>query len=121
MTHTGARTVPLFQTLPQLQKHFGQLPVAVHVRVIQRGRTTLQSDQVVQRIKHLIAGLITSLVRGHDRVLMHDLNTIDVTFHRHCLERAVTRDAVAHLVEPGEVILVDLRCLANTRIEAVCW
>jgi hypothetical protein len=83
LTHAGTSSMPVFQTLPQSQKHSGKLPFAVHIRVIQRRGTTLQSCQVVQRIEHLIAGLVTPLMRGHDRVLMNNLHAIDVRFHRH--------------------------------------
>ena len=83
LPHAGASPVPFFQSLSQLQKYSRKLPVAVHVRVIQRRGTTLQSRQIVQRIEHLIAAFIASRMRRHDRVLMDDLHAIDVRFHRH--------------------------------------
>jgi hypothetical protein len=83
LSHTGVSPKPIFQSLPQLQKYSRKLPIAVHVRVIQRRGTTLQSRQIVQRIEHLIAAFIASRMRRHDRVLMDDLHAIDVRFHRH--------------------------------------
>jgi|TARA_B110000263_G_scaffold154036_1_gene133691 hypothetical protein len=31
LSHAGASPMPIFQTLPQLQKYSGKLPIAVHV------------------------------------------------------------------------------------------
>ena len=121
LPYAGPRPVTFFQTLPELQEYGRKLPVAVHIRVIKRGRATLQSRQIVQGIKHLVAGLITAFVCGHDGVLMHDLHTIDVAFHRYRLEGTWSRHAVAHLVETGELILVDFRLLTNAGVEAVRW
>lgn len=83
LPHSGASTMSLFQTLTQLQKYSRKFPLAVHVRMIKSRRTPLQSRQIMQWIKHLITGLIASLMRGHDRVLVDDFHTIDVRLHRH--------------------------------------
>ena len=119
LPHAGARPMPFFQTLAKLQKYSRKLPVTVHVRVIQRCGTTLQSRQIVQRIEHLIAGLIAPLMRRHDRVLMDDLHAIDVSLHRHRLKSTLPRNAVTHIVKLRELVLVDLRVLAKARIETV--
>lgn len=83
LSHATASPMSIFQTPAKLQKYSGKLPVAINVGVVKSCRATLQRRQIVQRIKHLIAGLIAPLVHGHDRVLMHDLHSIDVDLHRH--------------------------------------
>jgi len=117
LTHAGADAMPLFQPPTQFQKDRRQLPVPIHVRVIQRGRPTLQRRQIMPRIEHLILRLIAAAVSRHDRVLMHDLNPVHVALDRHGLERAVPRHAVADVVESRELILVDLHVLTHTGVE----
>lgn len=121
LTHAGADAVPFLQSPTQLPEDRRQLPVAIHVRVVQRGRTALQRRQIMPRIEDLIAGCMASLVRRHDRVRLHDLDTVDVAFDRHALERAVTRHAVTDVVESGELILIDLRLLTDTGVEPMPW
>jgi hypothetical protein len=117
LTHAGADAMPLFQPPTQFQKDRRQLPVPIHVRVIQRGRPTLQRRQIMPRVEHLVAGGVTPRVSRHDRVLMHDLNPVDIALDRHRLERAVTRDAVTHVVESRELILVDFHVLMQAGVE----
>jgi len=119
LTHAGASPMPIFQTLPQLQKYSGKLPFAVHVGMVKSCRATLQCRQIMQRIKHLIAGLIAPLVRGHDRVPMNNLDAINVRLHRDRLKSTVPRNAVTHIVKLSELVLVDLRIPPEARIESI--
>ena len=117
LTHARERAVAFFQTLSKLQKHGGKCPVAVHVRMIQSRRPPLQSRQIVQRIKHLIATRIASNVCRNDCVLMNNFDAIDVALHRHRLKRTLPRRAVADVVEPSELIFVDLHLLTKAGVE----
>jgi hypothetical protein len=117
LTHSRPDAMSLFQPPAKLGEYRRQLPVPIDVRVIQRGRPTLQCRQVMPRIEQLIARDVTPLVSRHDCVLMNDLNPVDVAFDCHCLKRAVARHAVTDVVEPRELILVDLRFLTHTGVE----
>lgn len=121
LTHPGTAAVTFLQPFAEFVEHGRQLPVAVHVRVVQCGRPTLQCDQIVPWIEHLIARGITPLMSGDDCVLMHNLDVIHIALDRHRLERAGTRHAVTHIVEPRELILVDFRFLTHTGIERMLW
>lgn len=118
---SDATAVPIFQPCSQFAKDRREFPVAINVRVIQSGRTSTQRHQIVQRIKHLVTRFITANMRGHDLITVDDLNAIDVAFHRHHLESGRSGDAVAHIVEACELILVDFRGLSNAGIKAMLW
>ncbi len=110
---------PIFQPCSQLAKHRREFPIAVDVRVIQSGRASRKRHQIVQRIKNLATRFITALMCGHDLIVMHDVNAIDVAFHRHGLEGHRARNAVVHIVEPCELILVDFRRVPDTGVKAM--
>lgn len=110
-------SVPLLQTVPKFLERSRQLPVAVHVRVIQRRRSTAQGRQVMPWIENLLSPLVAPRMLGHDRLVEHDLHPLDVALHRHRLKGTMTRDAVGDVVEAGELVLVDLRRLADAGIE----
>lgn len=119
LPHARPGTVTPLQTLPQLRKHRGQLPAAVHVGVIQRRRSPAQRYQIVQRVEHLVARLVTPPVAGNHTIAMHDVHAIDVAFHRDRLERPGTRHAVLHVVKTHQLILVDLGRPHHARIKSV--
>jgi hypothetical protein len=119
LPHTRARTMTSFQTLSELRKHRGQLPATVDVRMIQRRRTTAQRGQVVQRIKHLVARLVTPPVAGNYTIAMHNVHTIDVALHRDRFEPIGPRHAVLHVLETCQLILVDLSGPHDARIKGV--
>jgi hypothetical protein len=79
LPHACAGTVPPFQTLAEFPKHGRQLPVTIHVRMIQSRRPTLQGGQIMQRIKHIIARVVTSSMDGHDAFIKHDFDVIFFT------------------------------------------
>lgn len=113
----GPGAMPLLQPVTQFIKDLRQLPAAVDVRMVQCRRSTLERVQIMQRIEHLIAGLITAGMRRHDRVLEYDLDPIDVAFDRHGLKRALPRRAVVHIVKADELVLVDFGRLPHAGIE----
>lgn len=119
VANSAAGAVPVLQPRSQFRKDGRKLPIAVDVRVIQRGRAPGERHQVMHRIENLVSDGIAARVRGDDPIVMHDLHAIDVALHRHGLESDVTRDAVRHVVEAGELVLVDFRRLANAGVEAV--
>jgi len=116
-----ARAVPIFQPRSQFAERRRKFPIAVDVRVIQRSRASGERHQVMQRIENLVAVGIAANVRGHDLIVVYDLNAIDVALDRHGLESNVPRDAVRHVVEACELVLVDFRRLSNAGVEAVLW
>lgn len=117
LANARPRTVPLFQPLAEFPEHGGQLPIAIHVGMIQSGRATLQSGQIMHRVQHIVAGVIAAVMNRDDRFIQHDLDAIHVAFDRHDLKRRLTRHAVVHVVKPRELILVDLRRLPNAGIK----
>ncbi len=54
---------------------------------------------------------------GDDGFVQHNLDAIHIAFDRHRLKRGVARHAVVHVVEPRELILVDLRRLPDAGIK----
>ena len=73
----------------------------------------------MQRIKNLVPRLITAVMRGHDLIVMNDVHVIDVAFDRHRLEGHRAGDAVRHVVEAGELILVHFRGLSDAGVKAM--
>lgn len=71
----------------------------------------------MQRIENLVAGFIAADMRGHNLIVLDDVNAIDVAFDRHGLEGIASRNAVANVLETGELVLVDFRRFADTGIE----
>lgn len=71
----------------------------------------------MQRIEHIVAGVVTAKMGRDHRVAQHDLDMIHIAFDRHGLKRRVARHAVVHVVEPRELILVDLCRLPDAGIE----
>jgi hypothetical protein len=117
LPNARARTVPFFQPLTKFAEDLRQLPIAIHVRMIQSRRTPLQCGQIVQRIKHIVTGVITAKMGRDHRIVEYDLDMIDIALDRHRLKRRVTRHAVVHVVEPRELVLIDLRRLPDAGIE----
>ena len=73
----------------------------------------------MQRIKHLVTRFVAALMGGHDLILMHDVNAIDIAFDRHSLESDRPWDAVRDLVEACELILVDFCGLPDAGVKAM--
>jgi len=119
LPHAWPRTVTLLQTLSQLLERRRQLPTPVHVRVVQRRRPAAERYQIVQRVEHLVAWLVTAPVAGNHAVFHHNVHPIDVAFDRHRLKSPGARHAVLHLVEIHQLILVDLPRLHHARIKAM--
>jgi hypothetical protein len=119
LPHARPRAVTSLQTLAELRKHPGQLPAAVDVRMIQRRRTTPQRDQIVQRIEHLVARLVTPPVAGNHTIAMHDVHAVGVAFHRDRPERIGPRHAVLNLITTHQLILVYLSGTHDARIKGV--
>lgn len=111
--------MPILQSRAQFAERCRKCPLAVDVRVIQSGRTSTQRDQIMQRIEDLITRFIAANMCGHDLQVMDDVDPIDVTFHRHGLEGRRARNAVRHVVEACELVLVDFRGLSDAGIEAI--
>ena len=109
LPHSEAAAVPIFQPCSQLAKRRRKFPLAVDVRVIQRGRASTQRYQIMQRIENLVTRFLTALMRGHDLITVDDLDAIDVAFHRHGPEGRRARDAVRDVVEACELILSIVR------------
>jgi hypothetical protein len=115
------RTVPIFQPRSQFAERRREFPIAVHIRVVQGRRASGEGHQIMQRIENLVARFIAPLVRGHDLIVMDDVHSIDVAFDRHGLEGRLAGDAVADVVETGELILIDFRRFADAGIETMPW
>ena len=111
--------MPLFQSRSQFVKRRRKFPRAVDVRVVQSGRTSRKCRQIMQRIENLAARFIAALMCGHDLIVMHDVNAIDVAFDRHRLESGRSWNAVAHIVEACELVLIDFRGLPDAGVEAM--
>lgn len=73
----------------------------------------------MQRIENLISRLITADMCGHDLIVKDDVNAIDVAFDRHRLESHRAGDAVRHILEACELILVHFRRLLDAGIKAM--
>lgn len=119
LPYSDAGTVPPFQTRSQFVKCRWKFPRAVDVRVVQSGRTSRKCRQIMQWIENLVARFIAALMCGHDPIVMHDVNAIDVAFDRHGLESGRSRNAVADVVEPGKLILIDFRGLSDAGVKAM--
>ncbi len=55
MADATTRAVPIFEPSSQFAERGRQFPIAVDVRVIQRGRASGQRHQVMHRIENLVA------------------------------------------------------------------
>jgi hypothetical protein len=119
LPHPKAAAVPILQPCSQFAKRRREFPIAVDVRVIQSGRSSTQRHQIMQRIKNLVARFIAANMRGDDLIAVNDVNSIDVTFHRHGLEGHRSWNAVRHVVEACELVLIDFRRLLDAGIEAM--
>ena len=117
LPHAGHRAMPHLQPGAQFVKDRRQLPLAIHVRVVQSRRPAGQRDQIMHRIKDLIAGVVAATMSGHDRFAIDNLDPVDIRLDGHGAKGDVTRDAVAHFVESHELILVDLRRFANAGVK----
>lgn len=111
------RAVACFKTLPQLGKRRRQTPIAVDVGVIEIGWLHCQRGQVVQRIEHLLALAVGSLVLGNPLAVADDFDAIDVCFYRDRGERMPPRHAVTILLPGDRLVLVDLADLAHGGFE----
>jgi len=116
---SGAGTVPPFQTRSQFVKRRRKFPITVDVRVVQSGRASRKRRQIMQRIENLVTRFIAALMGGHDLIVMHDVNAIDVAFDRHGFEGGRSWNAVADVVEACELVLIDFRGLPGAGIEAM--
>lgn len=72
----------------------------------------------MQRIKNFLARFVAANMRSHDLIAVSDLDTVDIALDRYGPEGRFPRDAVVHVVEAGELVLVDFRRLANAGVEA---
>lgn len=82
LTGAGCRTVARFQALPQGIEIRRKPPAAIDVGVIQGRGAPTEGDQVMQRIKDLLAVFIGTNMTGHDLVTAHHLDVIDVALDR---------------------------------------
>jgi hypothetical protein len=107
----------IFKTLAQLGKRRRQTPVAVDVGVIKIGWLHSQCGQIVQRIEHLLALAIGSLVLGNQQSVADNRDAMDVRFYRDRGERMPPRHTVAVLLPGDRLVLVDLADLAYRSFE----
>lgn len=117
LPRAGGEATPLFQVGTQLREHRRQLPVLVHVGVIERRRLAAQYRQIMQRIEDLHAMLIAARMTRDHLGADHNFDVRDVTLDRHRAEREHTRHTVRVVVEAHGLILVRLGRLHDARIE----
>lgn len=117
MASARLRTVPRLQTFTQLLEHGRQLPLAIDIGMIQGSRPTLQRGQVMQRLEHLTAWLVTALMPGYHLAGDDDFDALDVGLHGCRLKGVTPRHAVTHLIETRGLVLVDLRGLKDAGVE----
>lgn len=110
-------TVLLFQRRAQIAEYCRQLPLSVHVGVIERRRFASERHQVMQGIKDLHTLCIGPQVLGDDLAAGHDIDVMHIGLDGHCLEGKATRHAVAISIEAHRLILVYLGRLPYRRIE----
>ena len=118
LPHAAPGTMSLFESRSEFAKDRRKLPMAIDVGVIQGCRASGKRHQVMQGIENLVAGVVAAHMAGHDLVTVNDLDAVDVALDGHILESDGARDAVAHVVEPHELVLVDFRRLPNAGVEA---
>ena len=106
------------QVITQFSEHGWQLPVLEDRRVIQVGRLAAQHDEIMSRIKTIFVGGIASLVPSDGLISDHDLDVMDVGFHRGCLEGERAGHAVAVVVAGDRLVLVHRTRIADASIEA---
>lgn len=114
---TGRGAVAPLEVAAQLAEHGRQLPVAIDVGMVQRGRLAAQRHQIVQRIQHLHAVGVAARVLSDDLVAGHDGDAFDIALHGHGAESIRPRHAVAVAVETHGLVLVHLGRLRQARIE----
>jgi hypothetical protein len=85
--------------------------------MIQGRRAAREAGQIMQRVQHIIARIIAAAMDRNHSFLEHDLHAIDIALDRDRLKRGLARHAIIDVVEPRELVLVDLRRLPNTGIE----
>ena len=73
----------------------------------------------MQRVQHLLAAAIASIVPGHDLVVGENLDAVHVGFDRDGLEGPTPGHAVTVGVEGDRLVLVGLLELADTGVEGV--
>ncbi|MEM9591779.1 MAG: hypothetical protein AAF967_10635 [Pseudomonadota bacterium] len=112
-------TMAGLKAIAQLAKRRRKAPIAIDVCVVQVGRLAIKRRQIVQRIEHLFALAVRSLVSRHEDVVANDLNSIDVRLDGYRLKGVSTRHAVAILIPGRRLVLVDLADFAYLRIERV--
>jgi hypothetical protein len=72
----------------------------------------------MQRLQHLIAGLIAAFMPSNHLAGNNNRNAFHVRFHRRGLKGVTLRHTVTHIVEAGRLVLVDLGRLIDARVEA---
>ena len=99
LTRSVERAVPCFQAFTQLAEYGRQRPVLEHGRVIQVGRLSTQERQVVQRIEHVLPGVVAWFVPGYYHSVDDDLYLVYATFHGGRLKGKTARHAVTVVVK----------------------
>lgn len=87
--------------------------------MIESRRTTRERGQIMHRVQNIHARVIAAAMDRDHGLIQHDLHAIHIAFDRDRLKRGVPRHAVIDVVEPRELVLVDLRGLSNAGIEAM--
>jgi hypothetical protein len=121
LPRAGRGAAPLFQIGTQLREHRRQLPVLVHIGMIERRRLAAQHRQIMQRIEDLHAVLVAARMARDDLSAGHDFDVSDVALDRHRAEREHARHTVRVVVETHGLILVRLGRLRDARIECPRW
>jgi hypothetical protein len=86
LPRAGSKATPLFQVGAQFREHRRQVPVLVHVGVIESRRFATQHRQIVQRIEDLHAVLVAARMACDHLSARHDLDVRDVALDRHRAE-----------------------------------
>ncbi len=119
LPRAGRLAVTPFQSLANFVENRRQFPAAKHVGMVQTGRFSAQNGQEMPRIENLFARAVRPQVPRNGHALRDDLDRIDVALDRHRGKRKPSRHAVTVAVQRDRLILVRLRFLVDTRIEAM--
>jgi hypothetical protein len=118
----GARlqAILLFQGRTQIAEYCRQLPLSVHVGVIECRRLTTQRHEIMQRIKDLHSLPIGPRVVSDDLAAGNDIDMMHVGFDGHRLKSKSTGYAVAIPIEAHCLVLIHLGGLPDRRVEWLC-